>query len=165
MIAPRAGTRYVAPMNFKSEIERNARFRRLADYLAAKAPQGKLPGRKHIDPLELADLLPWVMLIDMMPQANGEPRYRIRLVGTEIVAIQGSDGTGKYVDEVLTGSESAEVIRGYGEILRTREPQYRRGNVPVSGRGHVPYERVAFPLASDGEHVDMLMFVFAKLPD
>ena len=152
-------------MNFESEIERNARFRRLADYLAAKAPQGKLPGRKHIDPLELADLLPWVMLIDVMPQRNGSPRYRIRLVGTEIVAIQGSDGTGKYVDEVLTGNEGAEVIRGYGEILRTREPQYRRGNVPVAGRGHVPYERIAFPLASDGEHVDMLMFVFARLPD
>lgn len=165
MIARRTGGRYVAQMNFKSEIERNARFRRLADYLAAKAPQGKLPSRKQIDPLELADLLPWVMLIDVMPQASGEPRYRIRLVGTEIVAIQGSDGTGKYVDEVLTGGEGADVIRGYGEILHTREPQYRRGNVPVSGRGHVPYERVAFPLASDGEHVDMLMFVFAKLPD
>jgi hypothetical protein len=117
-------------MNFKSEIERNARFRRLADYLAARAPQGKLPGRKHIDPLELADLLPWVMLIDVMLQARGEARYRIRLVGTEVVAIQGSDGTGKYVDEVLTGEEGAEVIRGYGEILRTREPQYRRAMCP-----------------------------------
>ena len=147
-------------MNLPSEIERNARFRRLADYLAAKAPPGKLPGRKHIDPLELADLLPWVMLIDVIPQASGEPRYRIRLVGTEVVAIQGTDGTGKFVEEVLNANEGAEVIRLYGEILRTRQPQYRCGTVAATGREHVPYERVAFPLASDGEHVDMLIFAF-----
>lgn len=151
-------------MNATSEIERNARFRRLAEYLAAKAPPGQLPGRKHIDPLELADLLPWVMLIDVIPQTSGEPRYRIRLVGTEVVSIQGSDGTGKFVDEVLTGSDGAAVIRRYGEILRTRQPQYRRGNVATQGREHVPYERVVFPLASDGEHVDMLLFIFANLP-
>src|SRR3974377_2186090 len=109
-------------MNVKSEIESNARFRRLADYLAAKAPPGKLPGRKHIDPLELADLLPWVMLIDVTPQSSGEPRYRLRLMGTEVVATQGSDGTGKFVDEVLTGKEGGTVIRGYSEILRSRAP-------------------------------------------
>jgi|SRR5579862_4719368 len=151
-------------MNVQSEIERNARFRRLADYLAAKAPPGKLPGRKHIDPLELADLLPWIMLIDVIPLPSSEPRYRIRLAGTEVVAIQGSDGTGKFVDEVLTGNEGGDVIRGYGEILRTRAPQYRRGSVATPGREHVPYERVAFPLASDGETVDMLLFVFSNLP-
>lgn len=151
-------------MNITSEIERNARFRRLADYLAAKSPLGKLPGRKHIDPLELADLLPWVMLLDVIPQSSGEPRCRIRLMGTEVVVIQGSDGTGKFVDEVLNGREGAAVIRGYSEMLRSRAPQYRRGNIPIVGREHVPYERVAFPLASDGHRIDMLILVFANLP-
>ena len=151
-------------MNVKPEIERNARFRRLADYLAAKSPPGKLPGRKHIDPLELADLLPWVTLIDVIPQPSGEPRYRIRLMGTEVVAIKGSDGTGKFVDDVLTGREGAAVIRGYREILRSRAPQYRRGHVATIGREHILYERAAFPLASDGKQVDMLVLVFANLP-
>jgi hypothetical protein len=151
-------------MGIQSEIERHARFRRLADYLAVKAPPGKLPGRKHIDPLELADLLPWLMLIDVIPQASGKPRYRIRLVGTEVVAIQGSDGTGKFVEEVLTGSEGIDVIRRYDEIVRAHEPQYRRGTVAATGREHVPYERIIFPLASDGEQVDMLLFVFANMP-
>lgn len=148
----------------QSTIDSHPEFRRLADYLAAKAPPGKLPGRKHIDPLELRGLLPGVMLIDVIPQASGEPRYRIRLVGTEVVAIQGSDATGKYVDEILTAEDGAELIRGYGEIVRTREPQYRRGGVATPGREHVPYERIAFPLANDGEHVDMLIFIFARLP-
>jgi len=30
------------------------------------------------------------------------------------------------------------------------------------GREHVYYRRMAFPLARDGENVDMLMFVFVR---
>lgn len=149
-------------MSVKSPIENDPRYRRLADYLASKAPAGKLPGRQHIDPLEIADLLPYVMLIDVIPQAEGEPRYRIRLMGTEVVAIQGKDGTGKYVEEVLTDPEGIQIMRRYGEILRTRQPQFRRGVVATPGRQHVHYERVAFPLARDGENVDMLLFLFSR---
>lgn len=138
----------------------HSHFQRLADYLAAKAPPGKLPGRQHIDPSDIVDLLPYVMLIDVVPQAAGEPRYRIRLMGAEVAAIQGADETGKFVDDVLTGPEGAAVVHRYGEILRTRQPQHRSGVVATSGREHVHYERVAFPLAADGKNVDMLIFVF-----
>jgi len=149
-------------MTEASPLDSHPRFRRFADYLAAKAPPGKLPGRKHIDPLELADILSWIMLVDVIREDRGKARYRIRLVGTEVVAIQGSDATGKYVEDVLTAKEGVEVIRGYDEILLTREPQYRKGIVATPGREHVPYERVAFPLAADGENVDMLAFVFVR---
>ena len=150
-------------MDDKDRTKNHPRFRRLADYLAAKAAPRKLPGRRDIDPLELANLLPYVMLVDVVPQPTGDPRYRIRLVGTEVVAIQGTDGTGKFVEDVLTGNQGPEIIRDYGEILHTRQPQFRRGVVATSGRDHVRYARVAFPLAGDGEHVDMLMFVFVNL--
>lgn len=149
-------------MDAEEALLRNPRFRRLADYLAASASPGKLPGRQHIEPTQLGDLLPWLMLVDVVPRKRGEPRYRLRLVGTEVVSIQGSDNTGKYVDEVLTGEEGPGVIAAYGEILRTRQPQYRQGVVATPGREHIPYERVAFPLASDGETVDKLLFVFAR---
>ncbi len=146
-------------------IDHHPRFRRLADYLASKAPPGKLLGRQHIDPLEIPDLLPYLMLVDVMPQQPGPTRYRIRLVGTQVVAIQGTDGTGRNVGEVLTAEQGcSEIIRGYEEIVRTHEPEYRSGIVATHGREHVAYERIAFPLAADGEHVDMLMFVFARIP-
>ena len=150
-------------MDHQPPIDGHPRFRRLADYLAAKAPPGKLPGRQHLDPLELSDLLPYLMLMDVVRQPDGSARYKLRLVGTEAVAIQGSDGTGKYADEVLTGQDGAEIIRRYDEILQTRQPQYRRGVVATPGREHVQYERVAFPLARDGENVDMLIFVFGAI--
>jgi hypothetical protein len=149
-------------MNGRSHIDEHPRFRRLADYLSAKAPAGKLPGRQHVEPTEIAELLPWIMLIDVIAQPGAEPRYRIRLVGTEVVAIQGSDGTGKYVEEVLNKAEAATIVQGYGDIVGSHEPGYRRGVVATEGREHVPYRRIAFPLARDGEHVDMLIFVFVR---
>ncbi|HYL31915.1 MAG TPA: PAS domain-containing protein [Stellaceae bacterium] len=145
-----------------SPIDDHPRFRHMADYLAAKAPPGKLPGRQHIEPTEIADLLPWIMMIDVIVAPDAALRYRIRLVGTEVVAIQGSDGTGKYVEEVLDKDEAAAIVRGYGEIVQSRQPGYRRGVVATAGREHVPYRRIAFPLARDGEHVDMLLFIFAN---
>ena len=146
----------------KAPIDEHPRFRRLADYLSRKAPPGKLPGRQHVEPTASVDLLPWIMMVDVIAQADGEPRYRIRLVGTEVVAIQGSDGTGQYVEEVLDKSEVSSILQGYGEIGRSRRPEYRAGVVATTGREHIPYRRIAFPLARDGEHVDMLMFVFVR---
>jgi|SRR5215469_6848861 len=143
-------------------VNEHPRFRRLADYLAGKAPPGKLPGRQHIEPTEIGDLLPWMMMIDVVETPGGSMRYRIRLVGTEVVAIQGSDGTGKYVEEVLDKHEVGAILRGYGEIVRSRQPEFRSGVVATAGREHVPYRRVAFPLARDGERVDMLVFIFAN---
>jgi hypothetical protein len=61
---------------------------------------------------------------------------------------------------VLNGAEAATITQAYGEIVRSKIPGYRRGMVASVGREHVHYRRVAFPLARDGEHVDMLMFVF-----
>ena len=143
-------------------FDRHPRFKRLRDYLASKAPPGKLPGRRHIDPLDVPDLLPHIMLVDVVRSPGQRLRYRIRLVGTEVAALQGADETGKFVDDVLT--KGPDIIAGYEEILTTRQPQYRRGDVATSGRDHLTYQRVAFPLATDGETVDMLMFVFAADP-
>lgn len=144
------------------QIDEHPRFRRLADYLANKAPSGKLPGRQHIEPTEIADLIPWIMLMDVITEADGEPRYRIRLVGTEVVNIQGSDRTGRYVEEVLDSAEAAAIMQGYREIVRSHVPGYRAGVVATVGRDHVLYRRIAFPLARDGEHADMLIFVFVR---
>jgi hypothetical protein len=149
-------------MDNGSHIDEHPRFRRVADYLAGKAPPGKLPGRQHVEPTEIADVLPWIMLIDVISRPDGKHDYRLRLVGTEVVEIQGSDGTGRFVAEVLDSAERDGILQGYEEIVRSREPGYRRGVVATKGREHVPYRRIAFPLARDGERVDMLMFVFVR---
>ena len=79
------------------------RLRRFAAYMAAKAVPGFLPGRQHIVPPEIPDLLPHIMLYDLVPGPHGGPRYRTRLVGTCVVELLGADTTGKFVDEILRG--------------------------------------------------------------
>jgi len=144
-------------------LDRWPEFRRVHDYLARKAPPGKLPGRQHIDPLDFPDLLPRIMLIDVVGNERGKPQFRIRLMGSDVVVLQGQDGTGKYVEQILTGGR--DIIAGYRDILVTRRPQYRQGTVAAVGREFIPYERIAFPLAGDGENVDMLLLIFVpKLP-
>lgn len=145
-----------------AEAVDDPRFKRLAAYLAARAPDGKLPGRQHIDPADIRDLLPCISLVDVVPQAAGEPRYRVRLAGTDVVALLGVDGTGKFVDEILTTGGGAEIIRAYQEILYTKRPQYLRGFLRADGRDHVPFWRAAFPLARNGEDVDMILFLFVR---
>jgi hypothetical protein len=140
------------------------RFRRLADYLASKVPPGKLPGRQHIDPTDIPDLLPYVTLIEVVPQPDGDPRYRIRLAGTQVVELLGVDGTGKFVDEILTTPEGAAIIRTYKDMLESKVPQPLHGALRGHGRDHIPFQRVAFPLARDGINVDMLLFLILR-PD
>jgi len=144
-------------------LDRWPEFRRVHDYLAAKAPPGKLPGRQHVDPVDLPDLLPRIMLIDVDRSATTARRYRIRLMGSELVALHGADVTGKYVDQAIRGGK--EIIAAYDDIVASRRPQHSEDNVRVAGREFIPYERIAFPLAGDGENVDMLLLIFVpKLP-
>lgn len=147
-----------------SGLDRHPRFRRLADYLASKAPAGKLPGRQHIDPVEIPDLLPFLMLIDVLPRQAAQPRYRMRLIGTEVVELHGRECTGLFVEDVLPAADSEAILQGYDEILRSKEAHYRSGAVVLEGRKHIGYDRAAFPLAADGEHVDMLLLVFVRDP-
>lgn len=140
------------------------RLRRLRDYLAAKAPHGRLPGRQHLDPLEIPDLLPYLRLVDVVPRNGGGLRYRIRLVGSEVASWFGVDGTGKFIDEVFTTAVSQRIIENYGMIVATKRPQYLQSLLSLKEREHVAIERAAFPLARDGEDVDMILFIFARLP-
>lgn len=141
----------------------DARLTRFAEYLAGKAPPGRLPGRQHIDPVEIPDLLPHLLLLDVVPQPSGTFRYRVRLVGTYIVTLFGHDGTGKFVDETLRSAFGLRIIERYKEMVLTKKPQYIEGPLPSQGRGHISFQRLGFPLARNGEDVDMLVFVIVAV--
>lgn len=135
------------------------RLRRFAAYMAAKALPGLLPGRQHIVPPEIPDLLPHIMLYDLVPEPHGGPRYRTRLVGTCVVELLGADTTGKFVDDLVRGKRGAEIIAEYDRIATSKQPGYLTGTLTNFGREHIRFQRAAFPLARDGIDVDMLALV------
>jgi hypothetical protein len=130
---------------------------RLYQYWSSKSPPGRLPGRQNLDPLEIPDLLFNLALIDIV-RANGECRFRYRLAGTGIAFRAERDPTGKFFEELYDGEYLQKANSTYQSIVQTGLPFMSRRQFPV-GEEYLSYDRLVLPLASDGETVDMLVFL------
>ena len=80
-------------------LQMREELRQLRAYWAGKCgPDGRLPRRADIDPLDMRFALGHLILTDVEP--GTQPRYRHRLIGTHIVERAGYDATGRYLDEI-----------------------------------------------------------------
>ncbi|WP_447406543.1 PAS domain-containing protein, partial [Clostridium perfringens] len=70
-----------------------AAHRELFTYWTSLRRDGRLPGRRGLDPAAMKGLLPTVSLIDVQrrPLRNS---YRMRLAGTELYTVYGGEITG-----------------------------------------------------------------------
>jgi hypothetical protein len=134
------------------------RFREFYEYWRSKAPaEGGLPGRQHIDPVEIPYLLPGIVLFDVVRDAT-RLRFRWRLIGTAVVDAVGRDYTGRFIDEVIITAGSYEVLHDVLlGIVQTKQPHFWRTHIRASARNFRWLQRLALPLAGDGETVDMLI--------
>ena len=139
------------------------RLRRFYEYWLSKCGPGKLPGRRDIDPVDIPELLPWMILIDPVLTPDG-PRFRVRLVGTAIVTRAGRDTTGQWFEDLFLPQDAARFSATYREIMRTGRPHHAHTGYALDtalGQGRLRYERLLCPLAADGVTVDMLAGVVA----
>ena len=134
------------------------RFRAFFDYWVSRVPApGVLPGRQHIDPLDIPlQLLPGIVLIDIVPGPQRR-RYRFRLIGTAFVDATGADHTGRFVDEVVLHVKHETLAEIFGTMIRTHQPHYWEAPVTMQQRDYMALQRLAVPLARDGANVDMIM--------
>lgn len=142
----------IPPADFASWHPKLQRFYR---YWQEIHPPHGLPGRRHLDPLAIADLLPGIWLLDIQPDPF---RLRYRLVGTRVVDAIGREVTGQWVDEAhphLTADPAFfERYRGVAEMGM---PSRRRGKVKAwTPDDYREIENLAVPLASDGRMVDVI---------
>jgi hypothetical protein len=142
----------------------NPTLLRFLDYWRSKCRTGGLPARADIDPVDIHEMLPGIIIIEIVEE-GGRTRYRFRLFGTAHVEYNLRDLTGMCIDEVFRPDDADKTEAAYATIAESREPHYWRTNVMLPGREFVYYERVMAPLSSDGETVDMLigMFVFDRI--
>lgn len=132
--------------------ECHPKVRALFEYWRSKHPGGDgLPGRQHIDPVDIPHLLPNVWLIDV---GRNPYRFRFRLIGTQIVSYAGEDNTGKWFDERLPDFDPRVFI----DVVETGKPSWSRGRSKMRPeKDYYELERVRLPLASDAETVDMIL--------
>ncbi len=122
------------------------------------APGGDLPGRQHVEPASLQELMPWTMLLDVI-YADGEPRFRFRLVGLRAAERFGKDATGLWLDDVASGQQLQTVSDRFCTVVQTKAPLHYEDHSYAQGKGLVSIDTLALPLATDGQTVDMLMLV------
>ncbi len=127
-------------------------------YWHAIRPGDALPGRQHLDPIDLPGFLPQLWLVDV----QREPfRLRYRLAGTRICELAGRELTGSWLDEVHPArAREANGFARFRQAVVTGLPNRRRGQ-PTLYLSHkadfTEIENALFPLARDGKTVDMIL--------
>jgi hypothetical protein len=133
-------------------------FAWVRDYLRKVAPPGRLPGRQHIDPVDLRNVLSLINLVDVQRDA-GVLRFRFRLVGTTQTAVAGREITGRFVEDAVLPELLDRILGNMRKVAEEKAPIYDRFPMPHPGRKYIDTERIYFPLAADGETVDMLLIL------
>jgi hypothetical protein len=134
------------------------KFMRMRDYLAGVAPQGKLPGRQHIDPLAIRPMLSFTNLVDV-EHIDDRLRFRFRLIGTLQSSVAGREISGQYLEDAVLPEYLDRIRANMTAAVESGEAVYDRFGMPHPGRDFIDTERVYFPLARDGETVDMLLIL------
>ncbi len=145
------------------------RIRRAYEYWDGKRQGRLMPARADIQPQEIPDLLPDIVLTEVL----AEPPYlRYRLVGTRQVRMRGFDPTGRavrghHIGHHLEDDTWDEVLLNYRVVIERRSfvydcnhfygPQDDQGSLL---RGQL-FERgtLLLPLSTNGERVDMVFCV------
>jgi hypothetical protein len=116
------------------------------------------PRRADIDPADLVEFLPRIMLADVLREPL---EFRYRLSGTGIAGVHGKDQTGKSPRDLTPPAYGALVQEHYCECVRRREPLLHLIVLDTQERS-ISYVRLVMPLSEDGSAVTMLMSVDGK---
>ena len=114
---------------------------------------GRLPGRGEIDPSAIPDLLPHIMLVDVIRDEDDMVEFRSRLVGQHQVGIDGRAGAGECL---FANPDEANQMVG---VVASGRPHYSRCRVEGAMDNVVEYERATYPLSSNGIDVDSVASV------
>jgi hypothetical protein len=141
------------------------RITRFWTYWNEKRDGRRMPARADIDPAQISDLLPYIVLTEVLEQ----PPYLVyRLVGTKQVAVRGRDPTGQPVCDNYIGHHEGdtgdEVLLNYRLVIERQTPVYDYNSItgpdgdgtsfdtgPVRERG-----TLLLPLSNDDTHVNMI---------
>ncbi|MBK1698912.1 PAS domain-containing protein [Rhodovibrio salinarum] len=114
------------------------------------------PRRDEIQPFDFRQMLGRLALVDVLEGKSGDARYRYRLMGTQLVAQDTIDLTGKTLCAYPIAEQRLIVRANFDQVLETRKPVYREDTRQDGARNNT-YARLVLPLSEDGENVTGLM--------
>jgi hypothetical protein len=126
------------------------------DYWRQTSPgPGLLPGRRHVDPIDIPSLLANIWLLDVI----GEPkRFRFRLIGSQIERFGLPAKLGDYLDQFVDKAHENKPVNDPTRVAIEGRPLWYRGVPVIRHDTHIgELERLLLPLAANGRDVDMLL--------
>src|SRR5262249_21194045 len=131
-------------------------LKEVRDYWLAKCAGRAMPRRADIDPAELRQHLPFLSLLDVLPETKD---FRFRLLGTAFAEIIGHNSTGKTVREVYEPIDR-EVMQwmldSYNAVVTSKRPVFKRGSLRAVEKDFIYSEAIHMPLSEDGETVSIV---------
>ena len=138
--------------------KQHPKLRFLHDYWLLKCREkGRLPARADIDPVEIFELLPHVVLWDVV---DGGEDLRVRLAGSHFEAVHERPMRGFRISTWVDRRKDAAAWARLQAIIAGRAPAFRHGHLPCPDRPSIRYDRVMLPLADDGTGVDMVLSAY-----
>ncbi len=128
-------------------------MRRLFHYWLEKRGARRFPARADLDPIDFRYVLGNVVLIDVVLPG---PRFRYRLIGTNLLLRDAHDRTGKWIDELPSLEYRRTVLARLHALADRPAPVFVRNTAVLDNRQY-DYEALWLPLAKNGESIDMLM--------
>ena len=134
-------------------------FVTLFEYWRRQAPPGWLPGRQHIDPLDMPRaLLPRIVLFDMERTIDGA-LFRVRLAGTRVVELLGRDPRGDLLHQ-LGLAEAGNLASALKAAVTLAAPVVYSATLALPNKPPVWARRLVLPLARDGAAIDMVLGIY-----
>jgi hypothetical protein len=130
-------------------------------YWTRKRGAHLIPGRQDIDPAEMREFLPRIMLADV----EGSPhRFRYRVAGTGICHVHADEATGMLAHQLAPSHYGDLVHRQYAGVVQARNPALHL-NVLEDRDTYHAYAHLVLPLARDHETVDMILTIDGRCQD
>lgn len=131
-------------------------------YWRLQAGDTAIPSRSRINPAEIAGVLPWLMVLEVL-RFPSTTEFRYRLAGTGCTDLFGIDYTGKMLGDNLT-PEGADIRRKeFARVLEEGHPIISTTNLPIRSKDFIKVYRGVFPVTASGNGTDQIFVVIAPL--
>lgn len=142
-------------VDFDDKVIKAPEIRLAYEYWLKKRANNEMPSVEDIDILDLVATIGAISLIDVVDQT---PRFRLRMVGSNIVKRYGNDLTGQYIDQIEDEVARNKLLSSYGKTFMIAKPFWIERNIFEEGQVYV-HECLILPLRGNSNKVVRLMSI------
>lgn len=111
------------------------------------------------DPMTMPAVLPWVLLLDCLP----DDEYQYRLCGTGCENLLGVNLTGKKFGSIVKKRWAHKSKHEFTQIKEGKGPFYSKGKLPIDDREFIEMNRAVYGFSASGAGIDRIIAVVAPI--